>query len=189
MKHFLFIALFSLLFFAGKAQDLEVEDRYDEWYGQKPAFQLAIRNQIHPKDYVLGIEAGIASANRNWLLFGSFDARPYRKRVLRYQGGNQYFQYTEERYYIGLGATYMYTIRQTNKGAFVEVNPSYTWGRYGGSERKPEDGWIIMPKAGFFWKFVNNGFVQLGYSYLDTKNDDFEKHRIYLTLGGITGKQ
>ncbi|MEQ8469654.1 MAG: hypothetical protein RIC35_00635 [Marinoscillum sp.] len=170
------------------AQEIVVEDRYDEYFGIAPAGYLSFRNQINLEDYAMGLEFGVINKNRNLVYFGSFDARPYRKRVIRYQGNNLFYQYREERFFIGAGVEYLKRFRQSGLGGFIQVNPEYTWGAYGGSEKKPERGWIITPRIGLYWNPGDFGYFKLGYAYLDSKSYQLDKHRLYLTIAGLLTK-
>lgn len=167
------------------AQEVVVEDRYDEIFGAKPAAYLAIRNQINLEDYTLGLEAGMINRKRNLILFGSFDARPYRKKVIEYKGNNLFYQYREERYFLGVGAEYLKGFEGSGFGAFIQLNPQYTWGVYGGTEHRPDKGWVITPRIGLAWHLKGYGFLKLGYAYLDTKTYQLDKHRVYVTIAGL----
>ena len=84
-------------------QEIEVEDHYDEFFGKKPALIFTIRSDANLNDASLGTAVGWMNKSRNWSLFGSFDARPFRRRTLLLEGNNTYYQYREERYFVGGG--------------------------------------------------------------------------------------
>lgn len=177
------ISMYSVL-----AQEIVVEDRYDEYFGYTPAGYLALRNQVNLQDYTLGLEFGFINKDRNLTFFGNFDARPYRKSVIRYQGNNLFYQFREERYFIGAGAEYYKGFRDSNLGGFIQINPQFTWGAYGGTERKPEKGWVITPRVGVSWNLNDNGFLKVGYAYLDTRNQQLDKHRLTITVARLLKK-
>lgn len=185
-KTIFFVICFSI-FLNGLAQDIKVEDRYDEYFYEPAAFYISLRNAFHPEDFMLGTEVGIMNAKQTLIFFGSFDARPYRKKISEYQGNNIFYQYAERRYFAGIGAEYLKSIRDLNIGVFIQMNIHYTWGKYGGTYNKPDQGFVITPKMGFYWRFSYNGFFKVGYAYLDTKSR-LEKHRLTLTISGILSK-
>ena len=180
-----FYIILSCLFIRAWSQDIQVYDRYDAVYGQKWAGHVAFRNVLLSDDYLLGLEGGVVSPSRKLTFFASFDARPFRKRILNHQGGNLFFQNTEERYFVGLGSEYLFYLPEKNHGLFVHLNGHYTWGIYGGTFVKPPNGWVLTPRIGAFWQFARFGILRGGYAYLDTRNPEVGKHRLYLSISGI----
>jgi len=172
-------------FLTAAAQEVVVEDRYDEVFGLKPAFYLGLRSDLNMEDAALGLEAGIMNKARNLNLFTTFDARPFRKKILEYRGNNVFYQYPEERYFLGLGAEYLQHFEVADLGAFAQLNGVYTWGVYGGTERKPPNGWVAIPRFGLFRKVGDSAFLKLGYSYFDTKTSKVDRHRVFLSFGGF----
>lgn len=166
-----------------------MEDRYDEVFGPKWSGYLSFRNVIAPDDYLLGTEIGVVTPSKKLTFFASFDARPFRKRILNFQGGNLFYQNTEERYFAGMGGEYHWYIESKNYGGFIQVNANYTWGRYGGMELRPPGGFVLVPRVGVFWEFFNHVYLKAGYAYLDTKNNEVDKHRFYLAVSGIFSLQ
>lgn len=180
--------IFIFSFLTAWAQDVVVKDRYDEFFAPRYAGHLAFRNVLLSDDYVMGVEGGVISPSRAFTFFGSFDLRPYRKKILNYQGGNLFYQNAEQRFFLGAGVEYHKYVRDKKYGGFVQLNGNYTWGFYGGMEQKPPKGWVLVPRVGAFWKLTRHIYLKGGYAYVDTKNDRVEKHRLYLSVSGILVK-
>ena len=178
------ILLFSFL--QGFTQDFDYE-YYDE-EEKRIAWYLTLRNNINPSDYILGTEMGLVNKKRNLAAFFTFDARPYRKGVLEYRGNNQFYQFREERYFLGVGAEYTKGFERLPLAGFVQLNGTYTFGKYGGTEMKPNQGWLVVPRFGVALDLKSHGWLKVGYSYLDTKTYRLEKHRLYIAISGfLTG--
>lgn len=175
-------------FLASLSQEIMVKDRYDELYGAKPGFYLSIRNDLNLEDYCLGMELGLMTKQRNLIFFGAIDARPYRKKVLEYQGNNLFYQYAQERYFAGVGVEYLRDFHDSRMGAFIQANGSYTWGANGGTNEKPPKGWVLVPRVGLYMKVLEMGYFHFGYSYMDAKTARLDKHRLFLAFGGILKK-
>jgi hypothetical protein len=67
-------------------------------------------------------------------------------------------------------------------GFFGGLNFAYTYGNFRGSDKKPDDGFKLVPKAGIFYhyKLFN---VKLNYEYIKFKNNTSSPHRIDLSFG------
>lgn len=175
------IFLFALLISSvGFAQRIQYEGSW------RPTF--AIRQSASTEDYMLGFAIGVSTPERNLIGYGSFDFRPYRKKIQENQYANFYHQYAERRFFTGLGVEYLHRLNDRNRGVFVNLNGNYTWGNYGGTFRKPHKGFNVVPRAGFFMSFFQRTtFLKLGYEYLDTKSNVLE-HRLFFSVVGVIGK-
>ncbi|MFT7030104.1 MAG: hypothetical protein ACJA2C_001499, partial [Marinoscillum sp.] len=89
---FFTLLIFFFLVLAAKAQEVVIEDRYNEIFGPKPAFVYTVRSSFNADDVNIGLELGRTNAKRNFLYAFSFDARPFRRPLLVYQGGALYYQ-------------------------------------------------------------------------------------------------
>lgn len=181
--------LFFFSFIFAFAQEYEVEDTYDEVFTARHSPFLTFRNYLLSEDYLMGLEFGAMNPGRNLSLFASFDLRPFRKKILNHQGGNLFHQHAEQRFFIGIGAEYLKTMKEKNYGVFIQLNGSYTWAYYGGTEVKPPKGFVLNPKTGIFWRFAPSFFIKGGYAYQDTKNNEVEKHRLFLAITGLITNQ
>lgn len=180
IKRFLYIQLmFPVLVFA---QDIEVIDRYDEMMQNTPAQFLIVRGDIWAQDGYVGLAVGQTNSNRNFSAFINFDARPFRKKVWEYQGNNLYYQYKEERYFVGIGGEILKPIAQGPLEVFGQIDLNYTWGIYGGTDRKPENGFVIVPRVGLTYPLRDYLILRVGYSHLDAKLQEVSKHKIYLAI-------
>ncbi|WP_421873635.1 hypothetical protein [Marinoscillum sp.] len=183
MKTFLLSNLMVIWF-------LPVIGQTSDWdeYTPRPAGYLSLRNDLNHEDYLLGMELGMVNAKRNIVGFVTFDARPYRKKILEYQGNNLFYQWREERFFIGAGAEYFKGFERVPLAGFVQLNGVYTWGRYAGTESRPDNGWEIVPRIGVALDLKGYGWLKMGYSYLDARSYRLSKHHLYLAITGfLTG--
>ena len=164
------------------------QDYGNSWNDLRPAGYITIRNDLNHQDYIIGTELGVVNAKRNLAAFITFDARPYRKRILQYQGSNMFFQFREERYFIGAGAEYIKNFKEFPLAAFVQLNGLYTWGQYAGTDRKPDWGWEVVPRIGVALDLRSYGWLKVGYSYLDARSYRLDKHRLFIAISGFLSK-
>ncbi len=164
----------------GFAQHVQYEGMW------RPTF--SVRQSFNSEDYILGFTVGVSTPQRNLITYASFDFRPYGKKIQEKQAGNFYHQYAEKRSFTGIGAEYLHRLNDKNRGVFVNANLDYTWGRYGGTFAKPQKGFLVVPRAGFFMSFFERTtFLKLGYEYLDTNSEVLE-HRVFFSVVGVIGK-
>lgn len=171
------------------AQDIVVVDRYDELYGSKRAVYMSVRGDMNADDGAIGAAIGMINKKRNLAFFSVFDARPFRKNILEYIGNNTYYQYQQERFYIGGGLEYKRAFDNAPFGAFAQINTLYTWGKYGGTLRKPEKGWMLIPRMGVYWQLWEAHSLSFGYAYADPKDANIETHRLYISFNSIFSKR
>ncbi len=184
MRFFACLFIFSVAF-AAKAQEVIIEDKYNEIFGPKPAFVYTVRSSFNAEDVNIGLELGRTNAKRNFIYAFSFDARPFRRPLLVYQGGTLYYQFREERYFVGGGAEYSRNFSAKKIGAFAQMGVTYTWGNYGGSDQKPPKGWVLVPRMGLSYKITESSILKLGYAYIDAKTREMDNHRIFLSYSFI----
>jgi hypothetical protein len=182
---FFTLLIFFFLVLVAKAQEVVIEDRYNEIFGPKPAFVYTVRSSFNADDVNIGLELGRTNAKRNFLYAFSFDARPFRRPLLVYQGGALYYQLREERYFVGGAAQYNRSFSEKKIGAFAQMGVNYTWGNYGGSDQKPPKGWVLVPRMGLSYKITERSILKLGYAYIDTKTSALDNHRIFLSYSFI----
>ena len=168
------------------SQDVVVKDRYDEFFGEKPAISTSFRSDVNLNDVSLGLTVGWVNPSQNLTFYGSFDARPFRKRLLEYAGNNTFYQYRQERYFFGAGVEYKKQFEEEKPfGAFFDMNISYLTGSYAGTSEKPDNGLIITPRLGLFWKYMPGQNLRVGYSYMDVKADAIEMHRLFISFTSL----
>ncbi|MFT6866635.1 MAG: hypothetical protein ACJA08_001470 [Cyclobacteriaceae bacterium] len=176
----IFILLVMLYSLYGYAQHIEYEGMW------RPT--LSFRQSANAEDYILGFSIGASTPQRNLITYASFDFRPYGKKIQEKQSGNFYHQYAEKRFFTGIGVEYLHRLNNKNKGVFANANVNYTWGSYGGTLAKPQQGFNVVPRIGLFMSFFERTtFLKLGYEYLDTKSDVLE-HRLFFSVVGVIGK-
>ncbi len=192
MFHKPFISVFIWILFLLsvskiQAQEIKVEDRYDEYFGEKPVFTFTIRGDLNLNDASLGTTFGWKK--KNFSIFTSVDARPFRKRNLYYVNSNTSYQFWQERYMIGMGVEIKRQFNEEKRlGAFAQLSPTYAWGRYAGTEKKPDHGLILIPRMGLFWSLPGDHYFKLGYAYVDTKTESIDIHRVFLAITLIPKK-
>ncbi|MFY0602088.1 MAG: hypothetical protein JXR03_20605 [Cyclobacteriaceae bacterium] len=179
MRKILLIVLLGLSL-SGLSQQIKYEGMW------RPTF--SIRQSANTEDYILGFTVGASTPQRNTVFYGSFDFRPYRKKIQERQSGNFYHQYGEQRFFTGVGAEHLYRFKNDSRGLFANINGNFTWGDYGGTYAKPQKGWHIVPRVGFFQSFLKSTtFLKIGYEYLDSKSEVLE-HRLFFSLMFVIGK-
>lgn len=180
------ISVFCLFSFTyASSQDYEVIDTYDDEFGMRNVGGfLTFRHMLFADDYMLGIEAGGITPSENFTFFGSFDLRPFGKKILNHQSGNLFYQYAEQRFFVGAGVEYLQTMTDKDYGLFAQINANYTWGYYGGTEIPPPKGFVLTPKVGAFWR-LSAFIIKAGYAYQDNKQPELENHRLYLAISAL----
>jgi ankyrin repeat protein len=137
-------------------------------------------------DFMIGGTLSIASIKYGIELQAGYKTRTRAKTVLYEIDPTTYYQFWESRSVMHLGANKLFKVFKNSvrkkSGVFAGLNLAYTYGNYRGSERKPDDTFILVPKAGVFWS--SNSFnVKLNYEYMNLKNTNVSPHRFNLSIG------
>jgi len=178
---FTIILLSGLLFKTfGQSGDNELISKTKKWDAQ-----IAINNYFPSEDYLLGLNLGIINSNRNLSFFTEFDIRPFKKKVLDRQGANLFYQLSELRYYLGVGAEYSIFPKQGDFGVFLQPSLLYTWGEYSGTEIDVPKGWLLLPKVGAVWQFGRNGFLKAGVAFLDDHTERENQANLFIQISGV----
>jgi len=140
------------------------------------------------KDIMLGGSVGLSEAVYGWVTEFGYRTRPW-VRSVRYESDPQtQYQFWEKRSVIYLGAGKRLTLASPQPkeffGLFVTVNAGYTYGSFRGSNRKPEDKLVFIPKAGLFYNYKALT-MKLNYEYMKITNTNIPPHRITFTVGAI----
>jgi ankyrin repeat protein len=119
-------------------------------------------------------------------LQAGYKTRPWVRSVLYEVDPATYYQFWESRSVISLGADKLFNVFKktvrSRSGVFGGIHFAYTWGNFRGSEKKPDDAFPLVPKAGIYWN--SRSFdVKLNYEYMRLKNTEFSPHRINLSIG------
>ena len=140
----------------------------------------------NPDDFMLGFHVSLLESKYGLVLQSGYKSRPAVRSVLYERDSKSYYQFWEKRscMHIGIQKQFVLSRKSLNKnsGAFVGLNATYTYGKFRGSDKKPDDVIIPVLQAGVFY---NNERINLGlnYEYMQLKNTNISGHRINFTLG------
>jgi len=135
---------------------------------------------------MIGGNLALSESKYGLQLIAGFMTRPTPRSVLYEKESNVYYQFWENRSVWNLGIQKSIILKQTsigNYGGFLAgLSGAYTYGNFRGSDKKPDDKFLINPNAGFFW-FSKPGFISITYEYLKLTDLKVSPHRINLTIG------
>jgi len=138
------------------------------------------------KDVLMGFHTGIIDSKSNIHLEMGFKTRPWVRSILYEVNENTYYQFWEKRSVLHLGLDKTFEIRDLpyyeNLGLFVGMNFGYTYGNFRGSNRKPDDQVILIPKTGLFYHFKAFN-IKVNYEYMKFKNSSVSPHRLGISIG------
>lgn len=137
-------------------------------------------------DFMLGGLLGLLEAKNNLLFELGYKTRPSERSVLYEYQSNIYYQFWEKRSVIHLGAAKQFRLKRINLkkqvGAYAGLNAGYTYGNFRGSNRKPDDRFLLIPKVGLYYYY--KGFsISAGYEYMKLKNTKVSPNRISISVG------
>ncbi|MBC8486498.1 MAG: ankyrin repeat domain-containing protein [Bacteroidetes bacterium] len=117
-----------------------------------------------------------------------YKTRPWVRSVLYEVDEKTFYQFWEKRSCANLGLDKLFVLQRSSLknygGIFIGVNGVYTYGNFRGSDKKPENRFLVVPEAGFFWNYKKLSF-KLNYEYMKLKNTKVSSHRINLSVGFI----
>lgn len=141
---------------------------------------------FNSQDVLLGAHGGIIDSKSNIHLELGYKTRPWVRSVLYEVEENIYYQFWEKRSLFHVGIDKSFKIKDLpfyeNLGLFAGINFGYTYGSFRGSNKKPDDQLILVPKAGLFYHYKAFNF-KINYEYLKFKNSSVSPHRIGLSMG------
>ena len=141
---------------------------------------------FNTQDVLLGAHVGIIDSKSDLHLELSYKTRPWVRSVLYEVNENQYYQFWEKRSLIHIGIDKSFKIKDLpyyeNLGLFAGINFGYTYGNFRGSNKKPDDRVIIIPKAGLFYHYKLFNF-KVNYEYMKFRNSSVSPHRMGVSLG------
>lgn len=164
-----------------------------EAYGGKPLKPFRVNKFLvdydlnwNNRDIMMGGHIGLLESVHGWEAMFGYRTRPW-VRSVRYEVDQQVqYQFWEKRslWYLGAGKRFMLSSPRAREsfGAFANANLGYTYGSFRGSNRKPEDQWIFLPKAGLFYQYKMLD-IKLGYEYMSIRNSTLSPHRVTLNVG------
>ena len=138
----------------------------------------------------MGIGLGLVKKKHGY--FFSFASRPFKKRVLIKDNSGTWFQFSETRHIVSIGGEMFNMIRDSNVGYFIRLSGGYTWADYAGSNRKPDNGFILVPQAGLLFRFpIPDGQlnIKLGYEFFNPMHNSISHHRIYVGFSIFGNKE
>jgi ankyrin repeat protein len=154
----------------------------------RPVFgnvNFGINFTMAKSDFMIGAEAGLYEMKYNLLFRLGIKARPSTRSVLYPINDKVSYQLWEKRAVVNLGIDKQIVLGhlslQSYGGLFGGIDYVYTYGSFRGSNKKPDDGFYWIPRAGLFWNFER---ILLGanYEYFPLKNSKSSPHRYNFSL-------
>jgi len=141
---------------------------------------------FNPGDVMMGVHMGIIESKSNVHLELGYKTRPWVRSVSFKIEENTYYQFWEKRSLLHLGIDKSFNIKELpyyeNLGLFVGINLGYTYGSFRGSNKKPDDQGVLIPKAGLFYRYKSFN-IKANYEYMKFKNSSVSPHRLGISLG------
>jgi ankyrin repeat protein len=137
-------------------------------------------------DLMTGGKVSVAGSRLGVELEAGYKTRIWVRSVLYEINPKTYYQFWESRSVMHIGANKLFNVFkktvQYRSGVFAGVNFGYTYGNFRGSEKKPDDEFLIIPKAGVFWS--SRSFdAKFNYEYMKFANTKVSPHHFNLTIG------
>ena len=137
-------------------------------------------------DFMMGGNLGLYEAKNRLVFEFGYKTRPSERSVLYEYQSNIYYQFWEKRSVFHLGAAKQFRFKRFNlyeqAGAYAGLNAGYTYGNFRGSSKKPDDHFLLIPKAGLYY-YYKAFSISTGYEYMKFNNSKVSPHRISVSLG------
>lgn len=137
-------------------------------------------------DFMIGGNMALIESKYGVLLRGGFLTRPTPRSTLYEKETNLYYQFWENRSIINLGLQKRFILKKfsikNNMGFSAGVNGAYSYGKFRGSDKKPDDKILFNPNAGIFLNLYS-GYFSLSYEYLKLPDIKVSPHRFNITIG------
>jgi ankyrin repeat protein len=164
-------------------------------YGAEPLHRFSIGKMAinadlnwNNADLMIGGSIELIEAINGWMAEGGYRTRPTVRSVRYDIDNNTQYQFWEKRslIYMGVGRRIVLTRLGPKErfGAFASANAGYTYGSFRGSNRKPDDKFTFIPKAGLFYQYKALN-LKLGYEYFKIADSNVSPHRVTISLGAI----
>jgi hypothetical protein len=141
---------------------------------------------FNTKDILMGVHTGILDSKTAIQLELGYKTRPWVRSVLYEVNENTYYQFWEKRSVAHIGIDKNFNLKDLpyyeNLGLFTGINFGYTFGSFRGSNKKPDDVFILVPKAGMFYNFKSFN-VRVNYEYMKFKNSSVSPHFVGISMG------
>jgi hypothetical protein len=137
-------------------------------------------------DVMMGGKVSVAGSRLGVELEGGYKTRIWVRSVLYEIDPTSYYQFWESRSVMHIGVNKLFNVFEKTvhhrSGIFAGVNLGYTYGNYRGTEKKPDDKFLIIPKAGVFWSSRSLD-AKFNYEYMKFTNTKVSPHHFNLTIG------
>jgi hypothetical protein len=142
--------------------------------------------QFNAQDVMMGFQTGIIDSKNGLQLEAGYKTRPWVRSVLYEVNESTYYQFWEKRSVVHIGLEKNFNLTNPfyyeKLGVFGGLNFAYTYGNFRGSDRKPDDGLKLVPKAGIFYYYKSFN-LKLNYEYMKFNNNTSSPHRIGISFG------
>ncbi|MEZ5083438.1 MAG: ankyrin repeat domain-containing protein [Bacteroidales bacterium] len=179
----------------GLAKEYSSKKLYDVMVkaGGKPARKMRWESIVmemdmsfNGNDFMMGGNLGLYEAKNRLVFELGYKTRPSERSVLYEYQSNIYYQFWEKRSVFHFGAAKQFRFKRFNlyeqAGAYAGLNGGYTYGNFRGSDKKPDDRFLLIPKAGFYYYFKAFS-MSAGYEYMKLNNTKVSPHRVSISLG------
>lgn len=141
---------------------------------------------FNTRDIMMGVHAGIIESKFGIELELGYKTRPWVRSVLYEVNENTFYQFWEKRSIFHVGIDKCFQLKNIhyyeNLGLYAGVNFGYSYGNFRGSNNKPDDGGLIIPKAGLFYNYKAFN-LKISYEYMKFNNSSVSPHRIGFSFG------
>jgi len=143
---------------------------------------VSFRSNFNTDDYILGLDYIVTKPSKGLSFIVAFDGRPFKKKILKKEFGNQYFQLAEIRFISSVGVEYHRMFPQSNFGYYVQGNVGYTFGDFGGTKINPDDDFVVIPRAGLLFDRGGLTRIKIGYEYFNAQTPVISGHRFFASI-------
>jgi hypothetical protein len=138
------------------------------------------------QDVLMGVHTGILDSKSGIQLELGYKTRPWVRSVLYEVNENTYYQFWEKRSVAHIGIDKNFYLKDLsyyeNLGLFAGINFGYTYGSFRGSNKNPDDMFILVPKAGMFYNYKSLN-LRINYEYMKFKGNSMWPHYVSVSIG------
>jgi len=150
-------------------------------------FSIGLDLNGNSDDFMLGGNLSFIESNFGFTIEAGYKTRPgVRSVICQSSDPNVLYQLWEKRSCMHLGIEKLIKLYRTsfkNDGGFYAgINGTYTYGNFRGSNKKPDDKILLVPKAGFYLNFDQLS-LKIHYEYMQFQDTKVSPHRINLSIG------
>lgn len=137
------------------------------------------------KDFMIGADVALNELKYDLIIKLAIKTRPYTRSVIYPINEQVSFQLWEKRTVVSFGVDKQFVLKRTTLqsygGLFGGLDYAYTYGSFRASNKKPDDGFYLIPKAGIFWNFKPL-YISMNYEYFALENSRSSPHRINFSM-------